>query len=222
MPRRYPDNAIGNPGDWGVQKWGPRTRRKAWFPASTSPKIVMIIPLTEMVKPPLTEFQWWTCFLFYSLLVFWSCGMAHGTPITLYNCQSLAISDISIMSTALWVNIQKIWTKKNIEKRPPPGRIVSVTHGLHWPPMKSSRGGSKRSWLKLAQSDATLLGDLRAFSENPEAAGYRGITIVRSPWGGESWWCWRGYMMIHGVVANNIQYCKSMFILPFKVIGQLL
>lgn len=134
MPRRYPDNAIGNPGDWGVQKWGPRTRRKAWFPASTSPKIVIIIPLTEMVKPPLTEFQWWTCFLFYSLLVFWSCGMAHGTPITLYNCQSLAISDISIMSTALWVNIQKIWTKKNIEKRPAPRPNCL---GNPWPPMES-------------------------------------------------------------------------------------
>lgn len=93
----------------------------------------------------------------------------------LYNCQSLAILDISIMSTALWVNIQKIWTKKNIEQRRPPGPNCL---GNPWPPMESS-GDSERSWLKLAQSDATLLGDLRAFSENPEAAGYRGITIVR-------------------------------------------
>lgn len=30
---------------------------------------------------------------------------------------------------------------------------------------------ASRSWLKLAQSDATLLGDLRAFSENPEVDG---------------------------------------------------
>lgn len=40
---------------------------------------------------------------------------------------------------------------------------------------------ASRSWLKLAQSDATLLGDLRAFSENPEVDGDWKVLLDATP-----------------------------------------